>query len=54
MAAITERAPAPPRRRLMSLLRRTPVSLRIGAVILLVLTMISEKKHHAEIAAKRG
>jgi OPA family glycerol-3-phosphate transporter-like MFS transporter len=26
----------------------------IGAVILLVLTMISEKKHHAEIAAKRG
>jgi peptide/nickel transport system permease protein len=36
MAAISERAPAPPRRRLLSVLRRTPLSLRIGAVILLI------------------
>ncbi|MFO1055609.1 MAG: ABC transporter permease [Dongiaceae bacterium] len=41
MAAITERAPAPPRRRLLSRLRRTPMSLRIGAVILLVHLIIA-------------
>jgi peptide/nickel transport system permease protein len=37
MAVAIERAPAPPRRRrLLSLLRRSPMSLRIGAVILLL------------------